>query len=462
MTRQIRLNGFIGFSPVHLSPGLWAHPRSHGADYNSLDYWVELAQILERGKFDALFVADGIGIHDVYGGSADATIRAGAQFPKLDPLMLVSALAFETSQLGFGITASTTHEVPAVLARRFSTLDHFTKGRIGWNIVTGYSDSGARAVGREAVLAHDDRYDRADEFLEIAYKLWEGSWEDGAVVRDRASGTFADPEKVHRVRHQGAHFDLDTIHLTEPSPQRTPFLFQAGASPRGRAFAARHAEAVFVGGPTKASVAPGVADIRARAAALGRDPRDIAVFTLATAIAAPTRAEAEAKLEDYRRYTDPDGVLALFSGWTGVDFSRFDLDAPLTKGERRENAVQSVIDSFTSADPERVWTLREVITHNGIGGRGPLFVGTPADIADEMEAWVNEADVDGFNLSYAFVPETFADFVTLVVPELQRRGIYKHDYAPGTLRAKLTGTDAVKPTHPAAGRRDPTKIGAAA
>lgn len=453
MTRQIRLNGFIGFSPVHLSPGLWAHPRGRGADYNDLDYWVELAKVLERGKFDALFIADGIGVHDVHGGSADAAIRSGAQFPKLDPLMLVSALAHETSDLGFGITASTTHELPAVLARRFSSLDHFTGGRIGWNIVTGYSDSGARAVGREQVIAHDARYDRADEFLEVAYKLWEGSWEEGAVVRDRASGIFADPAKVHRVRHQGPHFDLDTIHLTEPSPQRTPFLFQAGASARGRAFAARHAEAVFTGGPTKASVAPGVADLRARAAAAGRDPADIAVFTLATAIAAPTRAEAQDKLADYRRYTDPDGVLALFSGWTGIDFSTFDLDAPLTRGESRDNAVQSILDSFTVADPGRVWTLREIITHNGIGGRGPLFVGTPADIADEMEAWVDEVDVDGFNLSYALVPETFVDFVDLVVPELQRRGIYKQAYAPGTLRAKLGGADRLKASHPGAGFR---------
>lgn len=454
MTRQIRLNGFIGFSPVHLSPGLWAHPRSWGADYKSLDYWVSLAKTLERGKFDALFIADGIGMHDTYEGSAAATIRAGAQFPKLDPLMLVSALAHETTHLGFGITASTTHELPAVLARRFSSLDHFTDGRIGWNIVTGYSDSGARAVGREKVLAHDMRYDRADEFLDVVYKLWEGSWEDGAVVRDRASGQFADPDRVHRVRHQGTHFDIDTIHLTEPSPQRTPFLFQAGASSRGRDFAARHAEAVFVSGPSPASIAGGIADTRARAEALGRNPRDIAVFTLATAIVAPTRDEARAKLDDYRRYTDPDGVLALFSGWTGIDFSKFDLDAPLTALEKRENAVQSVIDSLTVDDPGRVWTLREVITHNGIGGRGPLLVGTPADIADELQAWSEQADVDGFNLSNAFVPETYVDFVDLVVPELQRRGVYKTEYAPGTLRAKLTGADLLAPTHPGAAARN--------
>lgn len=462
MTRQIRLNGFIGFSPVHLSPGLWAHPRSRSLDYQNLDFWIDLVKVLERGRFDALFIADGIGIQDVYGGSAGAAIRAGAQVPKLDPLMLISALAQATEHLGFGVTASTSHELPAVLARRFSTLDHFTKGRIAWNVVTGYSDSGARAVGRDGVIAHDDRYDKADEFLEVAYRLWEGSWEDGAVVRDKESGTFADPSKVHPVRHKGAHFDIDTIHLTEPSPQRTPFLFQAGASPRGRAFAARHAEAVFVGGPEIENVRPTIADTRARAAALGRDPRDIAFFALATAIVAPTRAEAEAKLADFRAYEDPEGVLALLSGWTGVDFSTFDLDAPLNVTGVRDNAVQSVITSFTRSDPSRAWTLREVVTHTGIGGRGPLFVGSPADVANEMETWVAEADVDGFNLSYALVPESFEDVANLLVPELQRRGLYKSDYAPGTLRAKFIGRDTLKESHGGAAFRGGTPIAPAA
>ncbi|MFG1478327.1 LLM class flavin-dependent oxidoreductase [Xanthobacter sp. V4C-4] len=457
MTRQIRLNGFIGFSPVHLSPGLWAHPRNRSLDYNSLEHWVELARLLERGKFDALFIADSIGLPDVYGGSAEAALRAGTQVPKNDPLLLVAALAHATRHLGFGITASTSHELPAVLARRFSTLDHFTQGRIGWNIVTGYSDSGAKAVGRAGVIAHDARYDRADEFLEVVYKLWEGSWQDGAVVRDRESGVFADPDKVHPVRHQGAHFELETIHLTEPSPQRTPYLFQAGASPRGRAFAARHAEAVFVGGPTAASVAPLVRDLRARAAAEGRDPRDIAVFALATAIVAPTRAEAEAKRAEYAAYADPEGVLALLSSWTGIDLAKVDRDAPLASTPLPDNAVQSVLTGFAGSDA-RPWTLREVIDHAAIGGRGPVFVGSPADVADAFEAFVAESDVDGFNLSYAVLPETFADVVDLLVPELQRRGLYKQDYALGTLRAKLSGTDGLKATHPGVAYRARDRI----
>ncbi|WP_454915955.1 LLM class flavin-dependent oxidoreductase [Xanthobacter sediminis] len=462
MTRQIRLNGFIGFSPVHLSPGLWAHPRSRGVDYNSLDYWVDLARLLERGKFDALFVADSIGLPDVYGGSAAAALRAGAQVPKNDPLMLVSALAHVTQHLGFGITASTSHELPAVLARRFSTLDHFTKGRIGWNIVTGYADSGAKAVGRTGVIAHDARYDRADEFMEVVYKLWEGSWQEGAVVRDRESGIFADPGKVHPVRHKGPHFEVETLHLTEPSPQRTPYLFQAGASPRGRAFAARHAEAVFVGGPTPESVAPLVRDLRARAAAEGRDPHDIAVFSLATAIVAPTRGAAEAKLAEYRTYADPEGILALLSSWTGIDLSTVDRDAPLASTPLPDNAVQSVLTGFGGDASARPWTLREVIEHTAIGGRGPVLAGSPADVADAFEDWVAKADVDGFNLSYAFVPETFTDVVELLVPELQRRGLYKQDYAPGTLRAKISGSDGLKVTHPGAAWRDPARIAPAA
>ena len=452
MTKEIRLNAFVGNGPIHLSPGLWAHPESRALDYKDLDYWVELARILERGKFDALFVADGIGVHDVLGGSPDSAIRSGAQVPKHDPLMAVSAMAHVTKHLGFGITASTSHEIPAVLARRFSSLDHLTRGRIGWNVVTGYSDSAAKAVGRDGVSPHDARYDRADEFLDIAYALWEGSWQDGAVVRDRASGVFADPARVRRVRHEGEHFRVDTIHLTEPSAQRTPFLFQAGASKRGRDFAARHAEAVLLAGPSKAAIAPAVRDLRERAVRLGRDRRDIVVFTLATVIVGQTRDEARAKLEEYRSYVDPEGALALFSGWTGIDFSRFELDAPLPV-ETKDNAVQSMIESFTSADPSRIWTLREVVEHNGIGGRGPLFVGTPADVADEMQSWVSETDVDGFNLSYAVMPGSYLDVVDLLVPELQRRGVYKTDYAPGTLRAKIHGQDGLKSTHPGAALR---------
>jgi FMN-dependent oxidoreductase (nitrilotriacetate monooxygenase family) len=447
MTQQLRLNAFVSMTPVHLSPGLWAHPRNQAVSYKSLRYWTDLARTLERGLFDAVFIADSIGVYDAYRGGPEASLRAGAQAPRHDPLMVISAMAHVTRDLGFAVTASTSHEIPAVLARRFSSLDHLTKGRIGWNIVTGFSTTGARAVGRDAVIPHDERYDRAEEFLDIAYRLWEGSWQDGAVIRDRASGVFADPAKVHVVRHDGPHFATETIHLTEPSPQRTPFLLQAGSSPRGRAFAARHAEAVVVGGPTKASITPAVRDIRAQAARVGRHPDDIAIFGLATVIPGRTRAEAQAKHADYLKYVDPEGVCALFSGWTGIDFSRVDLDAPLST-ERRDDATQSMIEMFTTADPTRRWTLREVMAHNAIGGWGPLIVGDPPEVADALQDWAAETGIDGFNLSYALMPESYVDFVDLVVPELQRRGAFRTAYQPGPLRAKFQGARLLRDSHP--------------
>ncbi|GGC65470.1 LLM class flavin-dependent oxidoreductase [Chelatococcus reniformis] len=451
MPKQIRVNGFAIHAPVHLSPGLWTHPRDRSLEFNTLDYWIDVARIMERGKFDALFIADGIGIHDIYGGNADVALRSGVQVPKYDPMLLVSALANATEHLGFGITASVSYEPPFTLARRFSTLDHLTGGRIAWNVVTGYSAAASRAVGRPGINAHDLRYDIADEFLEAVYKLWEGSWEDGAVLRDKVGRAFADPSKIHRIEHRGEHFQFEAIHLVDPSPQRTPFLFQAGASNRGREFAASHAEAVFLGDSSKAAAAATVADIRRRATARGRDPYDIRFYGLITVIVGATEAEAQAKLADYLGYVDHEGALALFSGWTGIDLSAYALDDPFPI-IRKDNAVTSMIDAF--AHSEKAWTIREVIEHTTIGGRGPLAIGSPEQVADELQAWVAETDIDGFNLSYAITPDGYADFVDLVVPELQRRGVYPTDYAPGTLREKVFGKAARLPeAHPAARQR---------
>lgn len=447
--KEIRVNGFAIFSPVHLSPGLWRHPRDRSLEFATLDYWTDVARILEAGKFDSLFIADGIGIHDIHDGNAAAALRSGAQIPKLDPMLLVSAMAGVTRNLGFGITASVSYEPPFTLARRFSTLDHLTSGRIGWNIVTGYSAAASRAVGRADITPHDPRYDLADDFLDAVYGLWEGSWDDDAVIADKASGIIADPDKIRRVRHDSRHFTLEAIHLVHPSPQRTPFLFQAGASNRGKDFAARHAEAVFLGEHSRALTAANVADIRARARAFGRDPHDIRFFALATVIVGATRAEAEAKHRDYQRYIDPQGSLALLSGWTGIDLSRYALDDPFPT-LKKDNAVTSMIDSFTRSG--RSWTIREVIEHNAIGGRGPVVIGSPTEVADALQNWIAETDIDGFNLSYAVTPEGYSDFAELVVPELQQRGVYKADYAPGTLRQKVFGPDRARlpDSHPAA------------
>src|SRR6266446_3784639 len=384
---------------VHQSAGLWTHPRDHAVNYTSLEYWTGLAQILERGCFDGLFIADVLGVYDVYGGNVDTAVSQGIQVPLNDPVLVIPPMAQVTKHLGFGVTCTLSFEPPYPFARRMSTLEHLTRGRIGWNIVTGYLDSAAAGMGLGAQTSHDQRYEIADEYMEIVYRLWEGSWEDDAVPRDRARRIFADPAKIHRVQHAGQFYRVDAIHLSEPSPQRTPVLYQAGASSRGRAFAASHAECVFINGPSPQVVAAQVADLRRRAAANGRDPADLMIFTLATVITGRSDAEARDKHADYRRYADPEAALALFSGWTGVDFSRFAPDDELRYIETE--AMRSALESFTSADPGRVWTVRELAEHVAIGGRGPLFVGSPEQIADTLIDWVAQTDVDGFNLAYA-------------------------------------------------------------
>src|ERR1700688_1506441 len=284
MAKEIRLNAFEMNCVVHQSPGMWRHPRDQSRNYRQLAYWTELARTLERGLFEGIFLADVLGVYDVFGSSADAALRHATQVPVNDPLLLVPAMAAVTRHLGFGVTATLSYEPPFPSARRMTTLDHLTEGRIGWNIVTGYLDSAAKGAGKEKQTSHDDRYDVADEYMEVVYKLWEGSWEDDAALRDRARGVFADPTKVHRIQHQGNNYRLDAIHLSEPSPQRTPVLYQAGTSPRGRQFAARHAECVFMSGPSAKIIAPRVAAIRALAAEAGRNPAEILMFSMFTII----------------------------------------------------------------------------------------------------------------------------------------------------------------------------------
>jgi len=437
MAKEIRLNAFEMNCVAHQSPGLWRHPRDRSGEYKRLPYWIELARTLERGLFDGLFLADVLGVYDVFGGDARAALTHAAQIPVNDPLLLVPAMAAATRHLGFGVTVNLSYEPPYNFARRMSTLDHLTDGRIGWNIVTGYLDSAARGAGRDKQVAHDDRYAIAEDFMAVVYKLWEGSWADDAVRADAAAGVFADPDRVRKAVHDGYHFRLDALHLSEPSPQRTPVLYQAGSSPAGRLFAARHAEGVFLSGPSKSVIAPRVAAIRANAAKLGRDPKSVLMFALATAIVGASDAEAQAKLADYGRYADLEGALTLLSGWTGVDFSKFDLNQVVQHVE--SDAGRSALENITRADPDRSWTVRQAAEHVAIGGIGPVFVGSPATVADRLEEWIDETDVDGFNLAFAVRPETFTDVADLLVPELQRRGRYKTAYREGTLREKLFG-----------------------
>jgi long-chain alkane monooxygenase len=453
MTRIIRVNAFDMNCVAHQSPGLWRHPDDQSWRYKDLGYWTELAKLLERGRFDGLFIADVLGTYDGYGASDEAAIRHAAQIPVSDPLLLVSAMALVTDDLGFGITTGTGFEHPYPFARRLSTLDHLTNGRIGWNVVTGYLPAAARNMGQTDQPAHDARYDHADEYLEVLYKLWEGSWEDDAVVRDRERGIFTDPAKVHHIGHDGTHFSVPGVHLAEPSPQRTPAIYQAGSSPRGVRFAAENAEAILTAAPTKAILRETVSTIRRELELAGRDPYSAKIFNLSTVVTAETDEEAHAKHAEYRSYGDPEGALVFMSGWMGVDLARYGLDEPI--GNVDSNAILSAVAAFQSADPGgREWAVRDIAEWGEIGGMGPRIVGSGVRVANTLQEWVDETDVDGFNLAYAITPGSFADFVEYVVPILTARGAYQSAYTPGTLRNKLSGRgDRLPDEHRGAGYR---------
>jgi FMN-dependent oxidoreductase (nitrilotriacetate monooxygenase family) len=366
-------------------------------------------------------------------------------------LQLAAPIALATEHLGIGITASTSFEHPYTFARRLSTADHHTKGRVGWNIVTSYLESGARNVGQAGLQRHDNRYEIAAEYVEVLYKLFEGSWEEGAVLRDPTRGIFTDPGKVHEIGHKGRFFDVPGYHLSEPSPQRTPVLYQAGASGPGKAFAAGHAECVFVGAPTKSLLKAYVSEIRQKAAAAGRDPRKLLIYNLTTLIIDETDEKAQKRFEEYQNHSSYDGSLVFMSGWSGVDFGQYAPTDALQKVET--NAIVSMVEHFAGKDRE--WTVDELAKWGGIGGVGPVFVGSPSTIADILQEWVEETDVDGFNLAYAVTPESFEQAVDLLVPELQKRGVYPTAYKPGTLREKLFGEGPYLPkSHPADAYRD--------
>ncbi|MCQ1095237.1 LLM class flavin-dependent oxidoreductase [Acinetobacter baumannii] len=443
MTKKISFNAFEMNCIAHQSPGLWRHPQDRSVEYKDLEYWTDLAQILERGFFDGIFIADVLGIYDVYHQSAEHALTGAVQVPVNDPLQIVPAMAAVTKHLGFGVTTSISFEHPYPFARRISTLDHLTKGRVGWNIVTSYLESGSKNLGLKTQVNHDNRYDIADEYLEVLYKLWEGSWEEGSVLRDRESGIFADHKKVHPIQHEGKYFTVPGIHICEPSPQRTPVLYQAGASSRGQKFASQNAECVFIAAPSKIATKKVVQGIRQKLVQEGREPYSVKIYALLSIVTDETDAKAQAKFKEYQSYGSYDGALTLLSGWSGVDFSQYQ---PTDKVEYiQTNAIQSLLDSYVNADPQRIWTIEEIANWNSLGGNGPVLVGSAETVSDALEQWVEDTDVDVFNLAYILAHQTFADVVEFIVPELQKRGVYQTSYAQGTLREKLFGAGPYLP-----------------
>jgi FMN-dependent oxidoreductase (nitrilotriacetate monooxygenase family) len=447
--QRMILNAFDMTCVSHQAAGTWRHPDSQAWRYKDLEYWTELAKLLERGRFDSLFIADVVGVYDVYRGSVETSLVDADQVPVNDPFFQIPAMAMVTEHLGFGVTSALTYELPYALARKFATLDHLTNGRIAWNVVTSYLDSAARNLGMTRQIPHDKRYDLADEFLDVTYKLWEGSWDDDAVIRDRDKGVFTDPTKVHPINHSGEYFDVPGIALFEPSPQRTPVIFQAGASPRGQKFAAKHGEGIFIAVPTPETARTVTDQVRDFAEKQGRGRDDVKIFTLLTVITDQTDEKAQAKYEEYLEYASGEGMLAFFGGWTGLDFGALEPTEPLRAVQN--DALRSALELLEADRSGRTWTPLEVVKHRSIGGLGPVVVGSPQTVADELERWMEVGGVDGFNIAYAITPGTFEDFIELVVPELQQRGRVQTDYAAGTFREKLLGNDTpqVADGHPA-------------
>jgi FMN-dependent oxidoreductase (nitrilotriacetate monooxygenase family) len=451
MSKQISFNLFEMNTVGHISHGLWVLPDNNRHRFNDLDFWIEEAKLLEEGLFDSVFLADVIGAYDGYRGGPETAVREAVQIPSNDPLLVIPAMAAVTRNLGFAATFSTTYEPPFAFARRASTLDHLTKGRFGWNIVTSYLPNAARNFGLDDEIAHDDRYAIADEYLDVLYKLWEGSWDDDAVLQDRENRVYTDPSKVRYINHSGKFYRVAGPHLSEPSLQRTPVLFQAGSSPAGKAFAAKHAEAVFVGGSTLEQYRTNVADIRRLADENGRGGQHIKTFASAVIVVDKDRESAEAKAEEFRRRSSAEGYLA-HAGGGGIDLAAYPKNAVIADILAAENKQGRDNSSNNRRYPPGA-TVGDALDKLTRFDTNPFYVaGSPTDVADAVERWVQETDLDGFNLRQFITPGSAQDFIEYVVPELQRRGVYRTRYEESTLRERLFGKGNVRlfPEHPGA------------
>jgi FMN-dependent oxidoreductase (nitrilotriacetate monooxygenase family) len=439
----MHLNLMTQCSPSPQFEGLWRHPADGSAQgYRSLDYWVPLARQLEAACFDALFFADVHGIYDVYTQSWAPALRHAVQVPSIDPVLVAAALAAATTRLGLAVTYSTTYHAPYECARLFSSLDHMSAGRVGWNIVTSYLRS-AEDNGLGRYLGHDERYARADEYVAVCRALWERSWDDGALPRDAASDTFTDPGRVREIGHRGAYFQVRGPHQCEPSPQRTPVLYQAGASQRGTLFAARHAEVIFATLPDAEVGARHLLELHREAERAGRDPARVKVLQAGFVLTGRTREEVRERVALFTRLSSHEGELAKLCGWLGFDVAAY-------PDERRIDdipieASRSVRDFLHRYDPDKAWTVGDVRSV-AVWSRRPhrrtgWLVGTAEQIADQMEEFMDTCAVAGFNLIPCPASAGVDDICTLLVPELQRRGLFRRAYAAQheTLRERYFG-----------------------
>lgn len=459
---RLILNAFTMNTTTHVSYGSWRNPETRSGEFDQLQVWVDLVKLLERGKFDSVFFADVVGLYDDYRGGWETYLREGLQIPNHDPSAIISALALSTEHLGLVITSSVLQDHPFSFARKISTLDHASHGRIGWNVVTSALKNSARNFGLAEREEHDKRYEWAEEYTEVVYKLWEGSWDDGALLRDRERGIHADPGKVHKIHHSGPRYNVEGPHLSFPSPQRTPVIFQAGTSTAGRTFAARHAEGVFINSVSPKGAKAVIDDTRDRAVAAGRRRQDIKFLQGLSFVVGSTESEARRRAAELDEYLSVDGLIAHRSGGIGIDLGGLDHHTPIGDLAAGVQGTRSTIEALIAAAPPGTNpTIADLIRQQQESTR---VVGTPEQIADALEEW-QDAGIDGVNIRYITTPGSFEEFIDHVLPELRRRGLAQTEYAPGTLRDKIFGEGAALPDrHPARywrGRFTPSPASAA-
>lgn len=419
-------------------PASWRHAAA-APDFLSAEYYQRVARTLEDGRFHLAFFDDRLALPDRYGDDFAEAVRHGIRVVKMDLIPLMTAMGLATRQLGIGGTYSTTYHEPFHVARLFGTLDHMIGGRAAWNVVTSLNDSEAANFGQQSHLGHDERYDRADEFMEAVLGLWD-SWEDDAIIYDRGQGVFADPAKVHRLDHRGSWFRTRGPLPVPRTPQGRPVIIQAGQSGRGRHFAARWGELVFVIYPSAEAGRAAYHEFKESVAALGRDPDGVIVTPAVYCIVGETRTMAEEKAAYIESLAHPMDTLALLSEVLNYDFAQRDLDDPFTDEELAAiGGLQALRDRVVRVSGKTHPTTRDFIEHSGRGTirEMPRFIGTPKEVADGLEEWFAGGSCDGFVVAATHVPGAYEDFVRLVVPELQRRGLFHRDYAGTTLRENL-------------------------
>ncbi len=436
MARQMVMVGFLQAQNCTNLPCSWRHPESRD-DAHSAAYYQEIARVLEAGKFHLAFFDDRLAMPDRYGNDHAATVEYGVRATKMDPLIVLMTMGAVTTRLGLASTCSTTYFEPFDVARRFATLDLMTGGRAGWNVVTSVNDGEALNMGREAHLAHDLRYDRADEFLEVVLGHWD-TWDDGAIIVDKKTGRYADPSKVKRLDHKGRFFTSRGPFTVPRSPQGHPVIVQAGASGRGHRFAGRWGEVIFAAAKDVELAREGYQAVKGEAARLGRNPDHIGICNILMPITGATRAEAEDKMAMISKLPMEIDALALLAEALNFDFASKGIDEPFTTEELQGmQGMLGIRDGVIRRTGKTNPSARDFITVSGRGLVKDAVVGGAKEIADQMEDMFASGGCDGFVVAATHVPGAYADFVTHVIPELQRRGLYHTDYAGATLRENL-------------------------